>query len=148
MSSYYEKTAQCAKISIRSREIEKILTPGGLSSYFKKVDCAFTLSEIGQLQSQVRELISDFDSATSHSSDSVAFIASIQNYLKGLSMSFIRLSMLCKSLDKKQRGEQNNYQEDLQLYMVHLRVFNEMAEETAGLFKKFSNELRSNKFIT
>ena len=63
-------------------------------------------------------------------------------------MSFIRLSMICKSLDKKQRGEQNNYQEDLQLYMVHLRVFNEMAEETAELFKKFSNELRSNKFIT
>ena len=148
MSGYYEKMAQCAKISIRSREIVQIFTPGGFSSFFKKVDCASTLSEIGQLQSKVRELISDFDSATSHSSDSGAFIASIQNYLKGLSMSFIRLSMICKSLDKKQRGEPNNYQEDLQLYMVHLRVFNEMAEETAELFRKFSNELRSNKFIT
>jgi len=142
MSSYYDKMAQCAKISIRSREIEKILAPRGISSLFRKVDCAATLNEIEDLRSQVSALKSDFESATSAAPDINVLIASVGAYLDGLYASFIRLSMICKSLDKKQRGENNIYQEDFRMYAAHLSVFNKRAEETAELFNKHSNELR------
>ncbi len=147
MTSYHEKMAECAKISIRSREIEKVLVPSGFLSLFRKVDCASALSEINDLRDKVRDLMSDFDSASSDSPDINSFIVSIKNYLNGLYISFMRLSMICKSLDKKQRGEKNNYQEDVESYATHLIVFNEMAEETAELFKRYSKELRSNSIV-
>jgi len=147
MNSYYEKMAECAKISTKSREIEKVLIPNGFLSRFKKVDCTSALNDISDLRDRVRDLISDFDSASSDSPEIDSFIASIKNYLNGLYMSFVKLSMVCKSLDKKQKGDKNNYKEDIESYSAHLMVFNEMAEETAELFKRYSNELRANGIV-